>query len=105
MLSEKLLYTLREYYKQYKLKPGLFEGQKSERYSPRSVKQVYKSALMKNNMRMFLDFKVLSFQSYTNVLHIFYEDILNLLEYKSTNFIIISTILSISEINTFSPIV
>ncbi len=45
MLSEKLLYTLREYYKQYKPKPGLFEGQNSEKYSPRRVQQVFKSAL------------------------------------------------------------
>lgn len=37
MLSEKLLFLLREYFKEYKPKIYLFEGQKGEQYSTRSI--------------------------------------------------------------------
>jgi len=51
MLSEKLLDTLRDYYSQYKPKSSLFEGQNKEKYSPRSVQQVFKSALEKAGVK------------------------------------------------------
>lgn len=47
MLSEKLLLLLREYYKEYKPKVYLFEGQKADKYSSRSVQAIFKSALNK----------------------------------------------------------
>jgi len=45
MLSEKLLIILREYYKEYKPKEYLFEGQKGGKYSARSVQAIFKEAL------------------------------------------------------------
>ena len=45
MLSEKLLILLREYYKEYKPKVYLFEGQKGDKYSARSVQAIFKDAL------------------------------------------------------------
>ncbi len=50
MLSEKLLLLLREYYKEYKPKDYLFEGQKGDKYSARSVQAVFKQALRKANI-------------------------------------------------------
>lgn len=47
MLSEKLLFLLREYYKVYKPKIYLFEGQKADKYSARSVQAVFKKTLKK----------------------------------------------------------
>jgi integrase/recombinase XerD len=44
MLSIKLLEILREYFKKYKPKNWLFEGQNGERYSARAVQIVLKSA-------------------------------------------------------------
>jgi site-specific recombinase XerD len=46
-LSENLLQLLREYYKSYKPKHFLFEGQNGERYSARSVQSILKNALKK----------------------------------------------------------
>jgi len=51
MLSEKLLLLLREYYKQYKPKEYLFEGQKADKYSSRSVQAIFKDALKKANIQ------------------------------------------------------
>lgn len=45
MLSEKLLILLREYYKEYKPKVYLFEGQKGDKYSARSVQAIFKDAI------------------------------------------------------------
>ena len=45
MLSEKLLFLLREYYKEYKPKEYLFEGQKGGKYSARSVQSIFQQAL------------------------------------------------------------
>lgn len=47
MLSDKLLSLLREYYKDYKPKDYLFEGQKGDKYSARSVQAILKQALKK----------------------------------------------------------
>ncbi|MCX6146496.1 MAG: site-specific integrase [Candidatus Kapabacteria bacterium] len=47
MLSETLLLLLREYYKGYKPKEYLFEGQKANKYSGRSVQVIFKVALKK----------------------------------------------------------
>jgi site-specific recombinase XerD len=44
LLSEKLLLILREYFKQYKPKVWLFEGQYGEQYSDRSVQSIYRKA-------------------------------------------------------------
>lgn len=51
MLSEKLLLLLREYYKKYKPKEYLFEGQTASKYSARSVQAIFKDALKKANIR------------------------------------------------------
>lgn len=47
MLSPLLLELLRTYYKTYKPKTYLFEGQEGEKYSERSVQQILKNALIK----------------------------------------------------------
>lgn len=47
MLSEKLLSLLREYFKEYKPKIYLFEGQKGEQYSTRSIQQIFNNAVKK----------------------------------------------------------
>lgn len=44
-LSSKMLSMLRNYYKGYKPKDYLFEGQKNAKYSPRSIQNVLKKAL------------------------------------------------------------
>ncbi len=44
MLSEKLLVSLREYFKEYKPKVYLFEGQNGGKYSARSIQQIFKNA-------------------------------------------------------------
>jgi len=51
MLSQVLLENLRLYYKEYKPKIYLFEGQKGGKYSNRSVQQVVKLAAQKSNIR------------------------------------------------------
>ncbi len=48
MLSEKLLILLREYFKEYKPKQYLFEGTDNKQYSPRSVQQILKNAILKS---------------------------------------------------------
>ncbi|MCL6495898.1 MAG: site-specific integrase, partial [Ignavibacterium sp.] len=47
MLSEKLLDLLREYFKQYKPKVYLFEGQSGDKYSARSIQQIFNNAVKK----------------------------------------------------------
>ena len=47
MLSEKLLELLREYFKEYKPKSYLFEGQFGEKYSARSIQQIFNNAVKK----------------------------------------------------------
>jgi site-specific recombinase XerD len=51
MLSEKLLIILREYYKEYKPKEYLFEGQKGGKYSARSVQAIFKEALRNSKIK------------------------------------------------------
>ncbi|GIV37734.1 MAG: integrase [Cyclobacteriaceae bacterium] len=50
-LSKNLLHLLRNYWKIYKTKHYLFEGQKGGKYSSRSVQNIFKSALKKANIR------------------------------------------------------
>ena len=42
LLSETVLVILRKYYKVYKLKEWLFEGQSGKQYSKRSVQKIFK---------------------------------------------------------------
>jgi len=49
-LPQNILEQLREYYKQYKPKKWLFEGQHGEQYSIRSAQQVFKDAMRKANI-------------------------------------------------------
>jgi integrase/recombinase XerD len=51
MLSEKLLILLREYYKEYKPRLWLFEGQSGEVYSVRSVQAVLQQAKRKAGIK------------------------------------------------------
>jgi site-specific recombinase XerD len=51
MLSENVLNLLREYYKVYKPKDFIFEGQNGGKYSPKSVQNVFKNALGKAGIR------------------------------------------------------
>ncbi len=51
ILSEKVLLLLREYYKKYKPKEYLFEGQKGGKYSPESASQILKRAAKKANIK------------------------------------------------------
>lgn len=50
-LSGKMLSLLREYYKTYKPKLFLFEGQIKESYSTRSIQAILKAAVLKNNIK------------------------------------------------------
>ncbi len=50
-LSPKLLVLIKEYYKSYKSKDYLFEGQLGGRYSARSIQNIVKNALKKCNIR------------------------------------------------------
>ncbi len=51
LLSENLLQYLRQYYKQYKPKRYLFEGQNSNKYSPTSIANVLKKASKKARIK------------------------------------------------------
>ena len=51
MLSEKLLELLREYFKEYKPKVWLFEGQYGGQYSARSVQEVIKQTKQKAGIK------------------------------------------------------
>ncbi len=51
MLSEKTLSILRGYYKSYKPHDYLIEGQKGGKYSPKSVQNVFKSAVKKAGIK------------------------------------------------------
>lgn len=50
-LSNKMLLLLREYYKEYKPKEFLFEGQIQKYYSARSIQVILKTALAKSNIK------------------------------------------------------
>jgi site-specific recombinase XerD len=47
MLSETLLQTLRNYFKEYRPKRWLFEGQWDEQYSTRSAQKIFATARQK----------------------------------------------------------
>lgn len=51
LLSENLLKLLRSYYKEYKPKKYLFEGQNGEKYSPTSVANILRNASLKAGIR------------------------------------------------------
>lgn len=51
LLSNKALVVLRQYFKQYKPKAWLFEGQYGEQYSSRSIQAVLKVAVVKANIK------------------------------------------------------
>ncbi len=51
MLSENVLKILREYYKIYKPKEFIIEGQNGGKYSPKSVQSVFKRALKKTGIK------------------------------------------------------
>jgi len=51
MLSEKALKLLREYYKLYKPKEFVFEGQKGGKYSSKSVQNIFKTAVKKTGIK------------------------------------------------------
>jgi integrase/recombinase XerD len=51
MLSENVLNLLRDYYKKYKPKDYIFEGQNNEKYSPKSVQSILKSSLKKAGIK------------------------------------------------------
>ncbi len=51
MLSENVLELLREYYKQYKPKKYIIEGQNGGKYSPKSVQSVFKRAIKKAGIK------------------------------------------------------
>lgn len=51
MLAEKLLLMLRDYYKEYKPKVWMFEGQNGEAYSPRSIQLVLKASKEKAGIK------------------------------------------------------
>lgn len=51
LLSQKLLQMLREYYKIYKPKDYLFEGERGKRYSISSIQKVFKKALEDSGIR------------------------------------------------------
>ena len=51
LLSERVLGLLRKYYKGYKPKEWLFEGQKGGRYSRKSVQKIFQSALAKTKIK------------------------------------------------------
>ncbi|WP_291726080.1 tyrosine-type recombinase/integrase [Bernardetia sp.] len=51
MLSEQFLVLLREYYKAYKPKEWLFEGQNGGQYSTTSIQKIFKKALKKANIK------------------------------------------------------
>lgn len=51
MLSENVLSLLREYYKVYKPKDYIFEGQSGGKYSPKSVQSVFKTAIKKAGIK------------------------------------------------------
>lgn len=67
-LSAKMLLLLREYYKEYKPKEYLFEGQIKKYYSARSIQAILKKALAKNKIKKHVSVHSLR-HSYATHLH------------------------------------
>jgi len=51
LLSDAVLALLRKYYKQYRPKEWLFEGQKGGKYSPKSVQKIFHAACFKSGIK------------------------------------------------------
>lgn len=51
MLPKRLLELLREYFKEYKPKTYLFEGQYGEKYSARSIQQIFNNAVKRTKIK------------------------------------------------------
>ena len=51
MLSENVLQLLRQYYKVYKPKEFVFEGQKGGQYTPKSVQNIFKASIQKAGIK------------------------------------------------------
>lgn len=51
LLAAKTLEILRNYVKEYKPRKWLFEGQRGEQYSDRSIQNILKAALLKTNIK------------------------------------------------------
>jgi site-specific recombinase XerD len=68
MLSEVLLYTLRDYYKAYRPKEWLFEGQSYDCYSTRSVQKIFQNAKEKSGILKEVSFHALR-HSFATHLH------------------------------------
>ena len=51
MLSKKTLITLRQYFKEYKPKEWLFEGEGGGQYSDRSIQNILKAAVQKAGIK------------------------------------------------------
>jgi site-specific recombinase XerD len=51
ILSEKVLHLLRAYFKKYKPREWLFEGQSGEQYSPTSVQKVFRISKQKAGIK------------------------------------------------------
>jgi site-specific recombinase XerD len=88
MLSEKLLPLLRNYYKQYRPKEYLFEGQTGGKYSARSVQAIFKQALRKSNIKKQASVHTLRHSFATHLLE------------SGTNVRVIQQLLGHSSINT-----
>jgi len=54
LLSEKLLDELREYYKKYRPKTWLFEGQDGNQYSATSIEKIFREAVKRSNIRKYV---------------------------------------------------
>ncbi|MDY6933432.1 MAG: site-specific tyrosine recombinase/integron integrase [Spirochaetota bacterium] len=51
LLSEKVVVLLRRYYKDYRPKEWLFEGQNGDKYSVKSVQTIFKNALLQTDIK------------------------------------------------------
>lgn len=51
MLAENLLKILREYFAEYKPRKYLFNGQKGDKYSVRSIQEIFRNAVKKTGIR------------------------------------------------------
>ena len=107
MLSQVLLENLRLYYKEYRPKVFLFEGQKGGRYSNRSVQQVVKLAAQRSNIRSEVSPHILRHSFATHLLENgtdlrFIKELLGHQSIKSTE--IYNHVSEVSKANILSPL-